>query len=177
MTVADAAATAAVVLGLANTVVLLLLVRSAAQGVVVETRKGLPLGAALPAFEVSALDGRRVTEQDAASHLLLFLGASCRPCHQIARELASAEAQLFQRLLIMVTGDPPRLGDNIFELLGSVPGNHVAHDSTREIADRLGMPGTPFVYAVDPTGRIRAKSLNISATSLHAMAIKILGPA
>ncbi len=177
MTFIEAAVAAAVLLGLANTAVLLLLVRIASQEPAMETQKGLPLGSALPAFDTTALDGTRVTEKDATSHLVLFLGASCRPCHQVARELATAETKLLAQLFILVTGDAPRLGDNLFDLLAFMPRNVVAHDPRRELADRLGMPGTPFVYAIDPTGRVRAKTLNVSAARLDSLAGRILGPA
>lgn len=177
MTSTDAAVVAAVLLGLANTTVLVLLMRSAGGEPTIETQKGLPLGAALPAFAVDALDGSRFTEQDASARLVLFLGASCRPCHQIARELATAEARLLERLLIFVTGDPPRVGDNVLDLLSFMPRDHVTYDPARTIADRLGTPGTPFLYAIDPNGRVGAKTLNVSTSRLDTIANKVLGPA
>lgn len=177
MSLSDVAVVAAVLLGLANTAVLVLLMRSASGETTIETQKGLPLGAALPAFNADALDGSRFTEKDAAARLVLFLGASCRPCHQIARELATAEAKLLQRLLIFVTGDAPRVGDNVLDLLTFMPRDRISYDPARTLADRLGTPGTPFLYAIDPMGRVGAKTLNVNTTTLDALASKVLGPA
>jgi hypothetical protein len=175
MTLLEVAVVATVLLGIANTVAVVLLVR-AAQAEIGETPQGLPLGAAVPAFDTPNLAGSRATEREAAAHLLLFLGASCRPCHQAARELATAETKLLRRLLILVTGEPPRLGDNLFDLLAFMPRAGIAHDPTHEIADRLGVSATPFVYALDRTGRVRAKSLNVTIASLEALANRT-GPA
>jgi hypothetical protein len=175
MTFLESAVVAAVLLGLANTVAVLALVRAARAGIG-ETAQGLPLGAAVPAFVISTLDGSRATEHDAAAHLLLFLGASCQPCHQAARELATAETILLRKLLIVVTGESPRRGDNLFDLLGFMPRIGIAQDPAHQIADRLGVSATPFVYALDRAGRVRAKSVDVSIASLKALAHQT-GPA
>lgn len=172
----EVAVVAAVVLGLANTVAVVYLVRSANEELI-QTREGLPLGAAIPAFDAAALDGSRATERDAASRLLLFLGASCRPCHLAARELAMVETSVLRKLLIVVTGDPSPVGDNLFDLLGFMPRNLVTHDQKREVAERLAITTTPFVYAIDRSGRVRAKSLTVTAKTLKTLASGMLGTA
>lgn len=172
----ELAVVSVLVLGIANTVAVLVLVRSARE-TLTETTQGLPLGAALPPFSASTLDGARATERNAAARLLLVLGISCRPCHQVARELAITEHDLVSRLLILVTGEESRGGDNLLELLAFMPGGQVARDPRHEIADRLAVPATPFVYAVDAAGRVRAKGLSASAAALGALAAKALGPA
>lgn len=167
MTYLDLAVIAAVALGLANSVAIVVLIRTA--NAPSETPQGLPIGASLPSFELTSLAGSRTTERDVAGRLLLFLGASCRPCHGVARELANAKTSLVQRLTILVVGDVPTEGDNLVEILNFMPGDKVAHDPAHAVAERLGVFGTPFAYAIDRSGNVQAKTVASSVAHLREL--------
>jgi hypothetical protein len=156
-----------VVLSLANSAVIISLIRTANGPN--ETPQGLPIGASLPSFEITNLAGARTTESEVAGRLLLFLGASCRPCHGVARELAGAKASLVQRLSILVIGDVPAEGDDLLDILRFMPANRVAHDPGHVVAERLAVFGTPFAYAIDRSGNVQAKTVASSIAHLREL--------
>jgi hypothetical protein len=134
------------------------------------TRHGLPLGAALPAFMAQALDGSAVSHDHARGRLLLFLGSACHACDPLVSELAAAESRDRALLLIVVVDPIPSASESILESLAFMPPARVVHDPARTIADRVAMPGLPFVYAVDTGGRIRAKHGVPSLERLRSLA-------
>lgn len=168
MTFLDLAVIASVALGLANSLGIVLLIRAA--NAPAQAAQGLPIGAPLPTFEITSLAGSPITERDAAGRLILLLGASCRPCHLVARQLASAKTTLLQRLSILVVGEVPADGDNLFELLSFMPRETVAHDPGHAVAERLGVFGTPFAYAVDRSGRVLDKAVASNTALLQELA-------
>jgi len=168
VTFLDLAVIAAVVLGLANSLAIVLLIRLA--NAPSRPPQGLAIGAAIPTFEITSLAGSRITERDVAGRLLLLLGASCRPCHGLARQLASARTTLLQRLSILVVGDVPADGDNLLELLSFMPRETVAHDPGHAVAERLEVFGTPFAYAVDRSGRVQDKAVASNTALLQELA-------
>jgi len=168
VTFLDLAVAAAVALGLANSLAVVLLIRVA--NVPARPPQGLAVGAPLPTFEIKSLAGSRITEREVAGRLLVFLGASCRPCHAVARQLASTKTTLLQRLSILVVGDVPADGDDLLELLSFMPRETVAHDPGHAVAERLEVFGTPFAYAVDRSGRVQDKAVASNTALLQELA-------
>lgn len=163
---ADVVSGLALALSVANTAAIVVILRTSGSDLSMGTRQGLPLGAALPAFEATAQDGRTITDGDARGALLLFLGASCRSCHAVAAELQALEPARLPRLVVAVLDRPVQGSDDLFTLLDFVRPSEIFADPERHVADRLAVPGTPFAYAVDRQGRIRAKAPASTAARL-----------
>lgn len=164
MSTAEALALVALALSIVNAVALAILLRGVA-GSAAGTQRGLPVGVALPSFTGRAQDGSLLSEADAVGVVLLFLGASCRHCHVVARELRVQDRRVLPPLLIGVIDDPVNT-DDLFALLDFIPPRSVFVDPERAIADRLGVPGSPFAYAIDRQGRVRAKRAAVDATAV-----------
>lgn len=163
---ADIVSVLALALSVANTAAIVVILRTSVSDPSMGTRQGLPLGAALPAFAATAQDGRTISDADARGALLLFLGAGCRSCHAVAAELQALEPALIPRLVVSVVDEPAQGSDDLFTKLDFVRPSEVFADPQRHVADRLAVPGTPFVYAVDRQGRIRAKAAASTAARL-----------
>jgi hypothetical protein len=146
-----------------------LLARIPADDARIGTRLGLPLGVALPPFVAQALDGSSVSHEQARGRLLLFLGSACSACDPLVNELAAAESRDRALLLIVVVDPIPSARESILESLAFMPPASVIHDPARTIAVRMAMPGSPFVYAVDTGGRIRAKHAVESLERLRSL--------
>ncbi len=133
------------------------------------TRFGLPIGAALPSFVANACNGRQVTEASAHGRLLLFVGNDCHSCHPLVAELAAIDSRERSGLLIIVVDPVSKGHDNVVQALAFMPQQLVIYDPAREIADRLAMPGVPFLYAIDLHGRVRAKHAVFSAELVRSL--------
>jgi peroxiredoxin len=115
-----------------------------------------PVGAALPAFELPDLDGRRVSLADFRGQRLLLVhwDPSCRYCAEVAPALARAQPELERcglRALLVSHGD--------------VAGNRAMaerHDldlpivlqENGAVVEAFARMGTPVAYLVDEHGRL-----------------------
>lgn len=169
MTSLELTAVGALVLGIVNTVAIVFIMRASVSSSALGTRSGLPLGSALPAFVTSGLNSEGLTDADARGRVLLFLGANCRPCHAVARELQTLEGTALPPLLIGILDKPAGHFDDLATVVGSI-GVPVFRDPTRDVADRSAVPGTPFAYAIDSSGRVRAKTPATSVERLRSIA-------
>ena len=165
MNLSELAVVAAVFLSIANSAAIVRLVRVANAPIV--PPQGLPIGSTVPTFEIETLAGSRNTERDTAGRMILFLGATCPPCFSVARELGRTKASVVDRLWVLVVGEVPAQGDNLFDVLGFMSKDQVAHDPTRHVAEQLGIDATPFAYAVDRAGRIKDKTIVPSVAHLQ----------
>lgn len=133
------------------------------------TRFGLPLGAGLPPFAGTTLAGTSLCDADARGRLLLFVGNACHSCHPLVADLATLDSRERSGLLVIVVDPSPADGTNLADALAFMPPSQVSLDPARQIADRVAMPGVPFLYAIDLSGRVRAKSAVSSAELVRSL--------
>lgn len=169
MSWADAATLVALGSAAVDAVLIALLARPDQPDAASGTRFGLPLGAGLPPFTGTAVDMTRVTDADARGRLLLFVGNACHSCHPLVADLATLDARERSGLLIIVVDRAPAAGADLADALTFMPRSQVMLDPVREIADRMAMPGVPFLYAIDLSGRVRAKSAISSAVLVRSL--------
>lgn len=117
---------------------------------------GLPIGAPLPDFSISDLNGR-VVQLD---HLLmgrkpflfLFVGAQCAPCESLLPEIREWEVLLGNKLkFVFVSHGDLELNKQKF---GTDPQRTVLVEKGRELANRLNAKWTPTALYVDADGNI-----------------------
>ena len=87
-------------------------------------------------------------------------------CYAVARELQTHDRGSLPRLIIGVIDSEPDGESGLIGLLDFVSAGQVFEDPERATADRLAVPGSPFVYAIDREGRVRAKQAAIDALSI-----------
>jgi hypothetical protein len=117
------------------------------------TMGAAPVGAPIPRL---AADRLAIPSMDASikSSVILFLSAGCGPCLKLAQELKGHTLG-------------PNAGDD-FEIIvvsneaGTAHFSHIGRtvlDPVGTLATSLGVPGTPFAFAVDSQGIIRGVGL------------------
>ena len=120
-----------------------------------DRRKGLPVGAPAPEFELAGLDGERTTLETLRGRgrpvLLLFTHPNCPPCKEMLPEIVRWQRVLADRLTIAVLSDgPPEEQDAYRE--------HELQDLLLQVGmtEYYGyrMPGTPSGVVVSEDGRI-----------------------
>jgi hypothetical protein len=84
--------------------------------------------------------------------VVLFLSASCGPCHGLGDEVVAARKDGFVfdgSELVLVTDEP---GADFYQALQA---DEVLVQSTNEISRRLGINATPYGVAMDASGIVR----------------------
>jgi hypothetical protein len=85
-----------------------------------------------------------------SKRIVLFLNASCAPCHMFGDELIAAREDGFVfdgHDFVLVTDE---LGADFYRVLSP---NEIVVQRTNEISRRLGINATPYGLAIDSTGR------------------------
>jgi hypothetical protein len=81
--------------------------------------------------------------------VLLFLGAGCGPCHELAGQMRHADLGGLASQLIIVTSREGSKG------LGIPADLRVLAEPNREVSDALSVFATPLAIALDPDGIVQ----------------------
>lgn len=116
--------------------------------------EGLPLGTAVPPFELSDIAGRTVTHEELLGQqtLLLNWSPSCGFCGRIAPEIAELQPKLRERgirTMLISIGEPDDIKHQLDEFGLDVP---VFLQASHEAEIFYGM-GTPVAYLIDAEGK------------------------
>ncbi|MGI8469041.1 MAG: redoxin domain-containing protein [Pyrinomonadaceae bacterium] len=116
------------------------------------TGDGQKIGTEIPAFALSSVDGNSVKAEDLRGKktLLTYWSIGCGFCTQMLDELREwdkAKGQDEPNLLLVSSGDAE--ANREMNLLSPV-----VLDDKREIAEKLGMNGTPSAVLIDENGKI-----------------------
>lgn len=136
---------------------------------------GLPVGTALPNFELPDLDGRTVSLKDFRGKRVLLVNwsARCGFCGLIASDLAQAEADLEQASvqMLFVSHATAEAERELMEEHGLKSPILLAKNSASlEVLESLG---TPSAYLLDEEGKV-AKPLAVGAEEVPALLHEIL---
>jgi peroxiredoxin len=131
------------------------------EGVIVEeiqysspSTEGLPVGTAVPPFELSDLSGRTVTQEDLRGQQTLLVNWSphCGYCGKIAPEIAEMQPKLRERgvqTIFISIGGAEELQEQLKEVGLDVP----VLLQQEEYAEIFGGMGTPVAYLIDAEGK------------------------
>jgi peroxiredoxin len=120
--------------------------------------EGLPLGTAMPPFELADLKGRSVSAEDLLGQRTFLVNWSphCGYCAQIAPEIAKLQPKLRARgvqTVFISTGAPKDIRKQVKEFNLDVP---VFLQESREAEIFSGM-GTPAAYLIDAEGKTASR--------------------
>lgn len=131
---------------------------------------GLAVGAEVPAFEATAVDGHPLTAEALSDRrtVVAFYSTSCEGCRvqapgfaAEAKRLAAEGTQVVSVLMLMGgarDGDGP---DGLRDLLASA-GHLVVEDGVGALATSFEARATPSYFAVGPDRRITGKGLTLT---------------
>lgn len=139
--------------------------RAAGPGGMDIPRMGPAKGSTLPSFSVAGADGP-VTDQALRGRaaVLLFLGAGCGPCHDLAEQMRSTDISRLAGQLIIVTSPEGA------STLGIPAEVRVLAEPSREVSDPLSVIATPYAVAVDPDGIVRETQIPNTMEQLTGLA-------
>ncbi|MDQ3380967.1 MAG: redoxin domain-containing protein [Actinomycetota bacterium] len=125
--------------------------------------EGVPVGAEIPEFEGTYLDGSPFTRSSVfgAASVLLFLGRSCPACRALEEDLRTADVPVYGVQLFAVVSD-----FGYADTLAAFAGLEVVIQEERAIADAFGSHVTPHAFAIDVDGIVRASGTPNSIDSL-----------
>jgi hypothetical protein len=136
---------------------------------------GPAVGSRLPA--VLRFERVLATGEGASRQLVLFLNSSCGPCAKLAGELrtiAGGEADGGERLRgggrLVVVSDPDGVAS--FADLGA---SDMIAQADGELSRAWGIPGTPFVVAVDESGVVLGSAFASTLEQLCEVAGTLAG--
>jgi thiol-disulfide isomerase/thioredoxin len=120
--------------------------------------EGLPLGTALPPFELSDLKGRTVTSEALLGKETFLVNWSphCGYCAQIAPEISKLQPKLQARgvqTVFISSGDPKEVRKQVKEFKLDIP---VFLQESHEAEIFYGM-GTPAAYLIDAEGKTASR--------------------
>jgi hypothetical protein len=128
--------------------------------------QGPDLGTQLPNLAARDANGELVGLLGTSDlpRLLVFLSSRCAPCQKLAAEMRSSDpARLASYLTVVADPDD---ADSL-ELPAGLP---VVTLAAHEIKGDLGIPGRPFVLAVDEGGIVRGKQVPTTVAQLASFA-------
>lgn len=159
----------ALTLSLLNTVAVVVCLRELASVRESRTSRGLPVLTPLPEFVAPRRDGSLFTTEKARGRVLLFLGADCTPCHELADRLRGAQSELPPMVVAVTSRQEVDREDPFFGALDFLPTQDLFVDDERRVFTQLAVPGVPFAYAIDAAGRVRGREAPSSAYDLRKL--------
>ena len=140
--------------------------RSASGGV----SEGPPVGDALPAAELSDLNGTPVRIGGAGrQQLLLLVSPGCGVCDQLVPALAAVARTARVAVCVITDADPIEARNELGRASCPVV-------SAPELLARWGIGGTPFALALDRLGVVRGKGTVGSVEQLERIAASLQHP-
>ena len=140
-------------LTVANSLILLLLIRYVARMPQLSRRADPAPGTPVPPWSLTALGGSVVrSEQMPSAYTLLFLASGCKPCHALLTELRAHGRPTSAALVAVGRGDVQALAQEAAPD-GVAVYDHFLVDPDGALSRQLRIPGTPYAVSVHD-GRI-----------------------
>lgn len=166
----EVVAVAALVLGIVNSLGLVVCLRELAAARESRTSRGLPVRTPIPPFSAPRPDGTIFDSAQTRGHVLLFVSTDCSPCHELADALRSAPRERLPPLVVAVAAhEVVDRADPFFAALSFVDSTMIFVDDHRQVFQKLAVPGTPFAYAIDSEGLVRGREAPLSANDLRKL--------
>ena len=137
---------------------------------------GPPVGAEVPAFEVTAVDGGSLTREvfSGRRSLVAFYSTNCQGCQAQAPEFAveagklAAEGVQVLPVLMVKGSDQDEPGrDGLRELLAGT--GRLVVDGEGALASAFAIHATPSYFAIGPDGRVTGKGLRVAETLAESL--------
>lgn len=154
-----------------NSVLLLLVVREVGVLKIAGSRKsGLRFNTRLPQLTALSLAGTTITSEQIWGRVLLFVSPECERCHDLASDLSRLAPDGIPPLVVGVSsrGEPEEA--QLRTEFAFLPPDRIFVDPKREIFGELEVPGTPYAYVVNGSGRIRGSGVVGSVAELQHLA-------
>jgi Methylamine utilisation protein MauE len=132
----------------------------------------LPLGSAVPAFASRTLAGQSVTDRwlkARGAQLLLFVGADCAPCLDLARELMASRRNQGDAALPALSVFGHGSESAVRGVLAPLLGDDIVLQQQHELNEAFAVVATPSALWLDAQGRI-ASAVAVGHDAVLALA-------